>query len=296
MGMESQAWRSAMADLERTATERGRRALGAFAIEGLRLHERALNAGAPLRRVVVAAGLAERLANQPGSWEAEPQDAGSETEQPGSREAETEQPGSREARLLQRLAERTELIQAPDAEVARWTSGRDVGALLGLAELPPAVDLDRLFARSASPPRSLLVGVEIEDPGNVGALVRTGLAGGAGAYVRVGSGDPFHPRAVQTSRGSLFKLPLARMDIGELLETLRRLGVRTVGTATRGGRPLDQVAFSSEPTAFFMGSEAFGLSPQLVRRLDDKVSIPMRADVDSYSVNAASAILLYARG
>jgi tRNA G18 (ribose-2'-O)-methylase SpoU len=97
--------------------------------------------------------------------------------------------------------------------------------------------------------------------------------------------------------GSLFRLPLAFFeDAAEVESELRAAGVRTVGATTQGGRSLPRADLSQRRLALFVGSEAFGLPPALLERLDDRVTIPMGSSIDSYSVNAAAAILLYAIG
>ncbi len=134
----------------------------------------------------------------------------------------------------------------------------------------------------------------MEDPGNVGALTRTALASGATALIAAGISDPYHPRAVRTSMGSLFRIPILRVQSGKaLLDELRTLGVVTIGMVTGGGTPLPRVDLRDTPTALFVGREAFGLDGSTIDSLDHLVSIPMASAVDSYSVNAAAAIALY---
>lgn len=183
--------------------------------------------------------------------------------------------------------------------------GRGGGAIVGLAALPALPDLDAFRERLGSArdreraTGMILVGVDVEDPGNVGALVRTALASGADAYVRCGSGDPFHPRAVRTSMGAVFRLPL--VDGGApagLPKRLRAAGWRALGAVARGGTsPVEGfVAVAPDDVAVLLGSEAFGLDEDTVHKLDARVTIPMPDGVvDSFSVNAAAAILLWER-
>jgi tRNA G18 (ribose-2'-O)-methylase SpoU len=95
--------------------------------------------------------------------------------------------------------------------------------------------------------------------------------------------------------GSLFRLPLLQYASADpLLEELLPSGVRSIGAVAEGGTSLPQVDLVHPRLALFVGSEPFGLDPQLNDRLDDRVTIPMGSKIDSYSVNAAAAILLYA--
>lgn len=255
--------------IRRVGSGRGRRLTGLYAIEGTRLVERALRAGARPESVLVAAQLAAT-------------------------------PDPRHAALFDAL--RTvgcPVVVAPDAVVAELTEGRDLGQVLALLRLPPATTLDALLSLAPPPPRPpalLLAAIDITDPGNVGALTRTAHAAGATALLAVGASDPFHPRATRISRGSIFRLPVIYYaDTGELFDDLRRCGVIAVGTAAAGGAPLPAFAWPARPTAVLMGNEAEGLPPELAAVLDFTVTIPMTAGVDSYSVNAAAAIVCFVR-
>ncbi|MDF1564003.1 MAG: RNA methyltransferase [Deltaproteobacteria bacterium] len=257
-------WKSLTAAIERSSTPRGREVSGLFAVEGFRLIERALAAGLAIESAVFGASLT-------------------------SREDE------RARRLLERLeAAGVELVEAPDEALLKATGGRETGALAALIRLPGPRELREVLP--AAGPCRVLVAVGVDDPGNLGALARTALAGGADAFVITGVGDPYHPRAVRISRGSLFRIPVIRFDAPEqLLEALEASEVETLAAVTTGGRPLDEVVPPADARwAICMGSEAFGLPETLVPSMDHAVSIPMAEGVDSYSVHAAAAILLYA--
>ena len=97
--------------------------------------------------------------------------------------------------------------------------------------------------------------------------------------------------------GSLFKLPILRFaDIDFLFEEVARWDLTTVGSVATGGTPLPQVNFDRSPVALFLGSEPFGLPEPVTSRMDRLVTVPMPGEVDSFSVNAAAAILLYEIG
>ena len=257
-------WNGLAADIRRAGTARGRLRLGCFAIEGTRAHERAVRAGAPLTSVLASETFRR----------------------------------SKDPRVEALLAELATLgcpvLTAPDAVLSELTDGRDLGAVLGLVRLPRALELVELRGTGASPAPLWLVGLDVEDPGNVGALVRTALASGAAAYIAVGRGDPFHPRAVRTAMGSLFKLPIARAKHPrEVMDAVRRAGLLQLGACTRGGLPLSRMRFGSAGAAVWVGSEAFGLPAEVVASLDHTVTVPMVRGVDSLSVNAAAAVILY---
>ncbi|MEE9126792.1 MAG: RNA methyltransferase [Planctomycetota bacterium] len=256
-------WRTVVTDLERSLTARGRATLGEFSIEGTRLHERALRAGVQVERAVAS----ERFRR-------------SEDLRVRSLMEELESSGC-------------ELHVVPDEVIASLTEGRTHGELLGLVRTPAPPSFPDLL-QSSGDALLLLVGVDLEEPGNVGALARTALAAGATAFATAGNGDPFHPKAVRTSMGSLFKLPMLRFDSGpEAVEVLAAQEIRTVAATSTGGRPLPQASLGPGSLAVILGGEAFGLPEALVQRCDERVTIPMASEMDSLSINAAAAILLY---
>jgi TrmH family RNA methyltransferase len=254
-------WQAAVADLERALTARGRTRLGAFRIEGTRLHERALRAGRTVQCAVAGAGF--RSSSDP------------------------------RARMLLADLESSgcELHEAPDSVVQRLTEGRSHGDVVGLVPLPDEPSLEDLLRQDRAP--LLLVGVDLDEPGNVGALVRTALASGATAFIAAGNSDPFHPKAVRTSMGGVFKLPILRFDAVTWWQQLTAGRVATVAAVSTGGTPLPEARFEPGGLAVILGSEAFGLPDILLERCDQRVTIPMASKVDSFSVNAAAAVLLY---
>lgn len=259
-------WESIAEMVRRVSSRQGRRRSGLYAIEGTRLVERALRAGAPMTAVLAA----ERLVATPDP---------------------------RHRALFDTLHLATvPLVVAPDAVMAELTEGRDLGRVLGLVRLPLPMTLDELLARVADPlpPALFLAAIDITDPGNVGALTRTAHAAGATALLVAGASDPFHPRATRISRGSIFRLPIVPYATAAALPAdLRRCGVTAVATSASGGVSLPDLPPSSGPLAVLMGNEAEGLPPEVATAVDVCVTIPMPPGVDSYSVNAAAAIVLY---
>ena len=257
----SKPWQTIRTMIERTATAKGRTASGFFSIEGTRLHERALRAAVCPEAVLVAEAV----------WQA---------------------PGERETAVLHHLSQQNIPVHPiSDAEMERLTQGRRLGGLLGLVPLPPPLNLADWLANHPAP--TLLVAVNVVDPGNIGGMMRSAHALGADLFVAVDSSDPYHPRAVRTSMGSIFKLPQVTSTLPDLFAALRETAVQTIGTVSEGGIALPDFAASEGGTAVFMGSEYFGLPDALLVQLDQQVTIPMTAGIDSFSVNAAAAIVLY---
>lgn len=138
-----------------------------------------------------------------------------------------------------------------------------------------------------------LVACDVQDPGNVGALMRTAEAAGATAFVACGaSADPLGWKALRGSMGSALRLPVARAGVDDTLRECRGAGLRTTALAAGAGEPLFSADFRG-PTALLLGSEGGGLPPETLARVDRLVSIPMKAPVESLNVAVAAALALY---
>lgn len=252
-------WNSVAVDLRRAMTAKGRLQVGKMVVEGRRLLLRAVRAGYPPRQLLVAASLIADARSDAHEVIAAVHGTG------------------------------CQVFGVPDAELLAISEGRNSGLLVGLCEMPSTK------RRSDDGPdadgRPVLCLVNVDEPGNVGAMMRTALASGARALVSVGGCDPFHPKAIRTSLGSLFTLRLLRLHtIDEALEFTADM-TKLAAVAQRGKAPWD-VTIHKAP-ALFMGNEGAGLPDAVVRVLDEPVTIPMPEGVDSFSVNAAAAVLLY---
>jgi TrmH family RNA methyltransferase len=140
----------------------------------------------------------------------------------------------------------------------------------------------------------VVVCVDVRDPGNAGAVIRVAHAAGAeGVVCCEGTVDPFNPKTVRASAGSVLHIPVVVVgDAGEALDTLGRQGLRRLGAASRGGTPYTEADLTS-PLALVLGNEASGLSPQLRGHLEGSVTIPMGGGVESLNVSTAAAVLCF---
>ena len=149
--------------------------------------------------------------------------------------------------------------------------------------------------RLASPGEALVVvAVGIQNPGNLGGLLRSAEAAGAtGAYLTEGTADPFSWKALRGSMGSAFRLPHFRGgEAAGTLKHLRAQGLQIVATVADDGVPYTSARLDS-PTALVFGSEGAGLPAGLLSRADIRVTIPLRPPVESLNVGVAAGILLF---
>src|SRR4029079_7745492 len=128
----------------------------------------------------------------------------------------------------------------------------------------------------------VVVAVGIQNPGNLGGLLRSAEAAGAtGAHLSEGTADPFSWKALRGSMGSPFRLPHFRGgEAAGTLKHLRAQGLQIVATVADDGVPYTSARLDS-PTALVFGSEGAGLPAGLLRRADIRVTIPLRPPVES---------------
>ena len=160
-------------------------------------------------------------------------------------------------------------------------------ALLAVVERP-------VGSTPVEPASFVLVAVSVADPGNAGTLLRCAEAAGAGGVIFAGdAADPYGPKAVRASAGSIFRLPPALVpDPIAALNDLRAGGLRTVGAVAGRGLAYDR-ADLSPPLALVVGNESHGLPPSLAGSIDEWVHVPLGGQAESLNVGAAAAVLCF---
>jgi RNA methyltransferase, TrmH family len=150
-------------------------------------------------------------------------------------------------------------------------------------------------------PATRLVAVlaKVRDPGNAGTIIRAADAAGADAVVFTeGSVDPYNPKCVRATAGSIFHLPVVvGVPPTSAVATLRRAGIQVLAADGRGERDLDAVLDAGDlaaPTAWVLGNEAWGLPAETLALADAVVRIPIHGRAESLNLAAAAAVCLYA--
>jgi len=123
----------------------------------------------------------------------------------------------------------------------------------------------------------------VADPGNVGTLLRSADAFGAGVALSPGCADPTGPKALRASMGALFRVPLSGFDAPE---------GRRIALVPRGGTPLPELDLSGD-LFFVLGAEREGLPKDVLERCDESASIPQHGDAESLNVAMAGTVALY---
>jgi RNA methyltransferase, TrmH family len=136
--------------------------------------------------------------------------------------------------------------------------------------------------------------VSPQDPGNVGAVLRTAAAVGAsGLLLLDGGADPYHPRAVRASLGAHFSLPVVQATFPAFVRWAKAGGYRIWGASARAGQDYRAVATYPRPTLLLLGNEQTGLTPPQLEACDDLVRLPVQGNVTSLNLAVAAGVLLY---
>jgi RNA methyltransferase, TrmH family len=184
------------------------------------------------------------------------------------------------------------------ASVAGTETPQGVAALFA----QPAWEFDDVLRGAAAADRSLhgeaalvVVMAAVQDPGNVGTIVRSAEAFGAtGVVTTRGSADPWSPKALRASAGSGLRVPTLRgMAIPVLLAQLRVAGVKIVAASSHSAVVIGTGADLRGAVAIFIGNEGAGLSAEIEQMADARISIPMSAAVESLNAGVAASVVLY---
>ncbi len=239
---------------------RQREAEGVFLAEGTHLAEEALRAGAPVELALVSLGLDRTVEGR---------------------------------HLRARLASSgTHVEETSDDVLDSLQDARSPQPVLLLVRRA-TVGLANVLDEGRPGAPLLVVAHGVQDPGNLGGILRTADAAGATGFVATGHGaDLFHPRTIRATMGSIYRIPCATADVEAVLAALPHRGVIAVATEADRGVPFDLHDFRV-PTALLFGNEGGGLGEEIAERCQASVRIPMRPGVESLSVGAAAAVLLF---
>ena len=197
---------------------------------------------------------------------------------------------NRAERLLPQIAAHVETLLLPDKLFASAVPSETPQGVAALVRCK-TFKLEDVLAKSQAGPLLAVAGVQ--DPGNLGTILRSAEAFGAGS-VLLGEGtvSPFNSKVVRASAGSVFRLPLVQTKLSGALDQMRELGLRLIATSSHKGTPLDQVNLTG-PLAIFIGNEGAGLPRDLLAEMTDIVVIPHSPNVESLNAGVAASIVLY---
>jgi RNA methyltransferase, TrmH family len=201
----------------------------------------------------------------------------------------------RAERLLPQIGAHVETLLLPDKlfdSIVPSDSPQGVAALVRLKNF----SLDDVVERLRVGPILVLAG--LQDPGNLGTILRSAEAFGcAGVVLGEGTVSPYNSKVIRASAGSLFRLPvvvakLAGKTLEEISSQLRAQNVRLFATSSHKGTPVDQANLAGS-VAIFIGSEGAGVPRGLLRQMDETLAIPHAPQVESLNAGVAGSIVLY---
>lgn len=183
-------------------------------------------------------------------------------------------------------SQRAELVSPEVLQAIATTVHPDgvVATLHRAVVQPPTVDNLRLGVALET----------IQDPGNLGTVIRTAAAAGAdGLWLSADSVDLDHPKVLRASAGQWFRLPMqVSSDLRSQVEGFRKQGIQVIATLPTADLVYWQIDLTP-PTVILMGNEGAGLSAELAEQADRAIKIPLATGVESLNVAIATALILY---
>lgn len=158
----------------------------------------------------------------------------------------------------------------------------------------PSYELDDMLKRERENSPLLLVLENLQDPGNLGAMVRTGEGAGiSGLIMSRDTADIYNPKVIRATMGSIYRLPhMYAENLQETVKNLKERKIRVYAAHLQGDTFYD-VHDYRESTAFLIGNEGNGLQAETAKLADGYVKIPMEGQVESLNAAVSAAVLLY---
>lgn len=197
-------------------------------------------------------------------------------------------------RLLPQIGSHVETLLLPDKLFDGAVPSETPQGVAALARLKQ-FSLDDILDRLQVGPVIVIVG--LQDPGNLGTILRSAEAFGcAGVVLGEGTVSAFNSKVIRASAGSIFRLPVvvakAAGGLEEIIKRMKSAGLRLIATSSHKGTQLDQAKLTGS-SAIFIGSEGSGLPRTLLAQVDELVAIPHTPQVESLNAGVAGSIVLY---
>ena len=197
-------------------------------------------------------------------------------------------------RLLPQIGAHVETLLLPDSLFNASVSSEAPQGVAALVLLKKSSVQDVLERLQVGP---LMVVIGLQDPGNLGTILRSSEAlGSAGVVLAQGTVSPFNSKVIRGSAGSAFRLPIviakAPGETDKIFKAMRAEEIRLIATSSHKGTPIDQTNLTG-PAAILVGSEGAGLPRDVLAQVDELVKIPHAPQVESLNAGVAASIVLY---
>ena len=241
-------------ELRRAFHEAAPTVKGEVAIEGMHLLEEAIRAGLKLSSVFVSESATERA-----------------------------------RKLLPQLSAHTETLLLPDEIFASAVPTETPQGIAALVKVKSFALDDALVPA----PALLVIAAGLQDPGNLGTIVRSAEAfGGTGLLLAERTVSSWNWKAVRASAGSMFRLPVVKVMLAEALAEVKKRGLRVLATSSHKGTQIGECDLRGS-VAIIIGNEGAGLPKDVLAQADEAVCIPQSPKVESLNVGIATSIILY---
>jgi RNA methyltransferase, TrmH family len=192
-------------------------------------------------------------------------------------------------KLLPQLSAHTEALLLPDDVFASAVPSETPQGIAALVR-PKSFTFADLFA---SRPVLLVMTVGLQDPGNLGTIARSAEAFGVtGLILGERTVSPWNWKAVRASAGSLFRVPVLKVELAKALAEVKSRGVRVLATSSHKGTSISDVDLRG-PVASLIGNEGAGIPRDMLAQADEVVAIPQSQRVESLNAGVATSIILY---
>lgn len=195
----------------------------------------------------------------------------------------------RAQKLLPQLSTHTEVLLLPDENFASAVPTETPQGVAALVRVKKYEFDDALTPA----PALVVITAGVQDPGNLGTIVRSAEAFGAtGILLGERTVSPWNWKAVRASAGSMFRVPVVKVELSAALRDAKTRGIRLLATSSHKGTPISH-ADLRRPTALLVGSEGSGLGKDVLVQADEVVAIPQSPRVESLNAGIAASIILY---
>ena len=199
--------------------------------------------------------------------------------------------GNEEWLECQALSTETEVLIVP-REVLRSALTTETPQPIAALVEPPQWTWADLAGDRRKAAALIIVLAELQDPGNVGTIIRSAEAFGAtGVICLPGNVSPWNPKAVRASAGSIFRVPVLPFA-NDVISRLRDSGITTLAAATHDAQPANLIQLDV-PVALIIGNEGNGVPQDLAAQADGAITIPCPGPVESLNAAIAASVLLY---
>lgn len=244
--------------IHKLKTEKEREKEGKFLIEGLRLCQEAFSSGWDVQLVFFSSEFGGSAAGE---------------------------------KLIQQFSKKgAEIFRLKKQEIEKLADTETPQGIMALVK-KKKFTLSRDFLKKSS----LLLGLDnIRDPGNLGTMIRTADAAGAdGVLLSKGCVEHYNPKVVRSTMGSIFHLAvIENSDLAEVIPDLKKDGFRIIFSEVYEGKDYTEVDYP-EKTCLIIGSEASGISQQILNLADERIKIPIFGKAESLNASVAVGVLLY---